>query len=289
MADTELPKREEFGFLDLIAIVSEWWKALVFIPIFIGILVYGTLRTVPTTYSAHAVLNVKPDQIVQLSWPAILDQVIRARTPGAKDDEAVAQIRQDLLDNLKILPLSQTTFYSIDLNGKNEKDITATLTAIIDQFVRHSVPSGNSKAVLESDIQFLEGKLQTLETGRKSEFELADRLSKSDSPNVPFAAITGPPPQIAYLNEISATRGTLAEKKIKLGGLNWDTTVVQKPALIVHRPTTKYLFVTAAMMGAFLVTLLIALALEILPVARVDSSAKKKLSRIRNALSLRKS
>jgi uncharacterized protein involved in exopolysaccharide biosynthesis len=58
-------QREEFSFLDLAVVVAAYWRALLLVPIAVGIVVFGVLWVLPTSYSAQMVLNVKPDRIIR--------------------------------------------------------------------------------------------------------------------------------------------------------------------------------------------------------------------------------
>lgn len=266
MTDTRQPKEaRELGFLDLLAIASGWWKALAIIPTCTAILVYIIFRNMPVSYSAQALISVSPDQIIQISQPTVLDPVVRVRNPNAHDEEAVAQVRRTLLANLKISPVPQTTFYYVVLDaGRTVNEATDTLNEIIGQFIQRSKPSGALKEALEADIQFLEDKFSTLQAGLQSQLELSNKALKSATHVAPPpTTITGPPPQIVYLNEISETRAVLTEKKNRLSGLKWDMNVIQSPALVVNAPVTKTPFAVAAAIGALFLTFLVALAVDV--------------------------
>lgn len=288
-SDSTSPKQgKEFGFLDLAAIAANWWKALVLVPLIAGIAVFGILRVLPITYLAQVLLDARPDQIIQISQPAVLDPVIRARYPDLQDDEAIAQRRRLLLRNFIVNPAPQTAYFYVTLDGgKTPADVVGTLTDIVNQFIRTSAPSGTPRKVLESDVQFLEDRMKELLAG------LHRYDSDAAKPSITAAALpmslAGPPPQIAYLNEINATRDALTQKKNKLKGLDWETNVAQQPTLLIRDPMMKLPMVIAAMLGALVLTFLVGLAAELLRRTRNGRRADRKLTDFAGVFWLQKS
>lgn len=289
MNDLRSPRQsEEFGFLDLAAIASNWWKLLVLISLFAGIGTFGLLRFAPVSYSAQVLLDAKPEQIIQISQPAVIDPVLRARYSDAQDDETLAQRRRALLGSLKIFPAPQTSYFYVTLDGgKTPADVVDTLTAIVNQFLRNTAPSGAPRKALESDIQFLEDRMKELLGGLQRYNDGASKASNALA--APPASLAGPPPQIAYLNEINATRDALAQKKNKLIGLDWETHVPQKPALLIRDPMMKLPLVIAAMVVAFLLTFFVGLLAEILKRMKQGRGTNQRIADANGAFRQQKS
>jgi hypothetical protein len=282
-------RREEFSFLDLAVVVAAFWRPLLLIPIAVGIIVYGILWVLPTSYSAQMVLNVKPDQIVRLSQPSVLDPVITSTNPKATDVETIAYFRRDLLADLTITPIPQTPYYFISLNGRSKppQEVENLLKKILDEFILQSAPRGNVKALLETDIQFIEKALVELSIGRKAQLDIAGQTQKAEQMSPPRND-GSPPPLVAFINEIGTKQATMAREKAELDGSQWETNIVEKPALVLPQARSKVIIAAAAAIAAFILLLSFALLREVFRRLQSNPFNATKFADIKNSVALRR-
>jgi hypothetical protein len=285
---TTVEQREEFSFLDIAVVMAAYWRALLLIPVAAGIAVFGILWVLPTSYSAQMVLNVKPDQIVKLSQPSVLDPVITATNPKARDMESIAYFRRDLLTDLTIAPIPQTPYYFVSLKARSgpAQEVEDMLKKILDEFIRQSAPRGNVKTLLENDILFIEKALVELSIGRKAQLDLAGQ-TKAETMSPPRND-GSPPPLVAFINEIGAKQAMMAREKAELDGSQWETNIVEKPALVLPRARSKLIVAAAAAIVAFILLLLFALLSEVFRRLEANPFNAAKFASLRKSIAMRR-
>lgn len=301
-------EENEVSLLDLLVVVAENIKLLLLGPLVVGVLILGVVFFLPQSYVSQSVLALPmPGQpsnsnqptisistvtvtptpaqataMVVLASPVVLDPVIQSLRLSEGEGSSVELARKALGRQIKITA-SKDGLLRLDVTANSPAQAQAVASAVVDSWLKSTVPSEQERAVLE-------GRLAHAKASLESVNRFMARLTADDVPAAQKTARTGDAGtslvavgelQARYLNEVLSIPR-------QLKGLSRDDVIKQPPTLPTE-PTApkKGLIAVLSTLAAGFVLLLWVFMRQAWRNATQDPQAAPKLARLRAALGLR--
>jgi hypothetical protein len=270
----EAQRVDDFGLLDIALALAKNIKAIVFVPLVLGLIVYGLTSLLPKTYTSVAVLNNQPtpyttktagfDNVtaadVLLRTSGVLDAVaakfnLPGNTPGERRSALDRKISVAKVRNQKAVTLSVTSG-----TPEASRDIARALIEAWLPFLR---PIG-------SDLKTLEDKIKAIDADQE---RLAARIKmfeqQSLNKDTALALVT------LYSQQRDNTRDRL-DVKAQIAGQGFDDVVVSGPTL-PDEGQNKYWFLAPLMTAAsFFVIAISAVVMACRSESNSEAVARKK-------------
>lgn len=283
---------EESGtnLLDLLVLIVENIKLLILGPAIAGLLVFGYGYLIPPRFTSHAILALPaPSPSASLVLPAmptpaqasfaitspfILDSVIQSLNLAT--GHSVQQARMRLLGQIKLTTKDGLLF--LEVNADTPVAAQALAAAMIDAWLKSTVPGASDRADLEARLEYAENSLKylsdVLRSVAKNGADNSRKLSIQGDGGVSAIEV-----QKRYLNEALAIRRVFH-------GLSRDV-VLQMPSLPTEPvKSTTFLSVSLAVLSAEFVLLLWIFLRQSWKQLTLAPSSAGKLARIRHALGI---
>ena len=299
-------EENEVSLLDLLVVVAENLKLLVLGPLVVGVLALGVAFVLPQSYVSQAVLalptavattNQNPSQpqalvftptpaqaAAMMASPLVLDPVIESLKLAESEGRAMGAERSKLTSQVKAV-VGKDGLLRLDVTANTPAQAQAIASAVVDSWLKSTVPSEQERAVLE-------GRLAHAKVSLESVNRFMARLAADDVPAAQKAARTGDAGtslvavgelQARYLNEVLSIPRALK-------GLSRDDVVKQPPTLPTEATAPKKgLIAVLCALAAGFVLLLWVFMRQAWRNATQDPQAAPKLARLRAALGLKQS
>ena len=170
----EQQEQDEISLLDLLLVVAENIKLLVFGPIVAGLLALAIAFALPQKFVSQAILafpSTASASVAQtaamLVSPLVLDPVIDAH--GLAKGRSTQVARNELVDQVKAV-VGKDGLLRLDVTANAAKEAQALSNAIIDSWRKSTVPS-------EQESKDLERRLSVAQNGLKTVTALLERLA----------------------------------------------------------------------------------------------------------------
>ena len=209
----DVGEENEVSLLDLLIVVAENIKLLIFGPLVVGLLALGIAFTAPKSYVSQAIL-VLPGQnstsiptaaqaqaAVMMTSPLVLDSVIESLQ--LFEGRSIDAARKKLSDQVKAT-VGKDGLLRLDVTAETPAQAQTVANAVIDGWLKSTVPSGRDRAILETRLDYAKASLEA--TGRllgrlaaESGASLNKPLSRGEA-SAPIVSVGEL--QARYLNEV---------------------------------------------------------------------------------------
>ncbi|MEX2150239.1 MAG: hypothetical protein WD793_08480 [Steroidobacteraceae bacterium] len=269
----------ELTLLDLVVAVAENLKLLIFLPVVVGLLAWGVGHTLPQSFLSQAILVVPPSTgsyATTLGSPLVLDPVIESLNLSAGTTPQAARAR--LAKQIKT-SVGKDGLLHLDVTANTPTEAQSIANAVIDAWLKSTVPGGQARSNLEKRLDFARISLASVR-------QLLDRVAAEGKGGLNRSLTHGE--SGALLVAIGGLRDHLlddvlnAERALK--GLTRDV-VVLPPTLPTDpvAPQKRVIAVVAALCSGF-VLLLWVLMRQAWANAAQDPRVAEKQAKLRAAL-----
>ena len=275
----ELDREEnEVSLLDVLIVVAENLKLLIVGPVVVGLMALAIGFTLPKIFTSQAVLSIPlPAQAaVMMVSPVVLDPIIGASSlPPAQTIDAA---RRKLASQIKTV-VGKEGLLRLDVSADTPAGAQKLANAVIDSWLKSTVPSLQDRADLEVRLEYAKVSLESVR-------RLIDRLAVDGPASLAKPVTRGDVgSSVVALGELqSRYLGDTLSIPRQLRGLTRDV-VVQPPTLPTEAtsPKKSLMAVLAALAGGFALLIWVFVR-QAWKTAAQDSQLLEKTSRLRKAL-----
>jgi Chain length determinant protein len=262
MQDKKITQNEsEVSLLDLLTVIAENLKLLLLGPLLVGLLAYGICFLVPQTYTSEAILalptpnpatpaaaSTAAQAAAMMASPLVLDPVIESlKLAGGK---TIHMARKDLTKQVQAT-VGKDGLLRLNTSAETPQVAQGIGNAIIDAWLKSTVPGKEERADLEKRLEFAKVALDSVEQMLKRlTTEGASELNKPLTRGEAGTAIVAVGElQARYLNEVLTLPRTMK-------GLSHDV-VKQAPTIPTEAvaPRKVWIAVLAALASGILLLL----------------------------------
>lgn len=281
--DTE---EKEISLLDMLLVVAENLKLLIFWPVLVGLLALAIAYAVPQSYTSQAILALPapmamptptPTQAAAMMVsPVVLDPAIVALQLSA--GRPIEEVRKELVQQIKAT-VGKDGLLRLDVSANTPQEAQARASAIIDSWLKSTVPGEQDRADLEKRLAYARGALVAV--NRLLERLTAEGATHLNQPLTRGEAGTSLMAvgelQARYFAEVQTIPRTLQ-------GLTTD--VVKQPPTLPTEPAApkKTLIAVLAALGGGFALLLWVFMRQAWKSAAQDPQAAEKQARLRAAM-----
>jgi uncharacterized protein involved in exopolysaccharide biosynthesis len=229
-------EEKEVGLIDLLLVVAENIKLLVFVPIVVGLLALGIGYTLPQSFTSQAILALPtplatptptptptPTQAaVMMVSPTVLDPVIEAL--NLTKGQPIQVTRAGLINQIKPI-VGKDGLLRLDVTAPTSVEAQLLANTVIDTWLKSTVPGKQDRADLEQRLAYAKTSLASMQ-------RVLDRLTEEGASylNKPFTRGEAGT-SIVAVGELQARYFTeVLNIPRSLHGLSRDV-VVQSPTL----------------------------------------------------------
>lgn len=165
---------QDAGLLDLVVIVAESWRLLIFVPLLVAIITAGILLLLPREYESRALLRLGPAAPLLLSQSVLAPVIERLglREELAPDlDESI----EALADRMWAGPFRDSDLTSVRLRWEDPKQAQVILSEVIKETFQQARPRDGERADLEENLADINAALEQLQ-------EFQQKLSSPAAP-----------------------------------------------------------------------------------------------------------
>jgi hypothetical protein len=234
--------QDSFGLLDLLVLIAQDLRLLIGLPIAVGVVAYAATFLIPHGYVSHAILALPADLSVAngltpavptsqtpvqaaalMVSPVVLDPVIDSL--GFANDRPVPVVRMSLAEDVDA-KVGTDGFLHLSVTRKDPAESLAISNAIIDGWLKTTVPVESERKELAERLAFSRESLQSVEQSLKELTSKGGASLDKSKPSIEAGVmiVTLGQLQAKYLNDV------LFLPKL-MGGLSRDV-VRQAPALV---------------------------------------------------------
>jgi uncharacterized protein involved in exopolysaccharide biosynthesis len=276
-------KDGEVSLLDLLVVVAENLKLLILGPLLVGLLALGVGFALPQSYTSQAILALPmptPTQAAAMMVsPVVLDPAIVALQLSA--GRPIEEARKELVRQIKAT-VGKDGLLRLDVSANTPTQAQAIANAVIDSWLKSTVPGEQDRADLEKRLAYARGALAAV--NRLLERLTAEGAAHLNQPLTRGEAGTSLMAvgelQARYFAEVQTIPRTLQ-------GLSRD--VVKQPPTLPTEPVApkKSLMAVLAALGSGFALLLFVFIRSAWKSAAQDPQAAPKLARLRAVLGLK--
>jgi uncharacterized protein involved in exopolysaccharide biosynthesis len=276
-------KDGEVSLLDLLVVVAENLKLLILGPLLVGLLALGVGFALPQSYTSQAILALPmptPTQAAAMMVsPVVLDPAIVALQLSA--GRPIEEARKELVRQIKAT-VGKDGLLRLDVSANTPTQAQAIANAVIDSWLKSTVPGEQDRADLEKRLAYARGALAAV--NRLLERLTAEGAAHLNQPLTRGEAGTSLMAvgelQARYFAEVQTIPRTLQ-------GLSRD--VVKQPPTLPTEPVApkKSLMAVLAALGSGFALLLFVFIRSAWKSAAQDPQAAPKLARQRALLGLK--
>ena len=198
----DIEEENEVSFLDLLVVVAENLKLLILGPLAAGLLALGIGFSMPQSYVSHAILALKaPAQAASMMVsPMVLDPVIESLKLSKGLSIEVA--RKALAKDVKAA-VSKDGLLLLDVTARTPIEAQTIANAVIDSWLKSTVPSADERADMEKRLAFAKSALDaTVRLVGALTVKGGAGLNKLDPPEAEFLIAALGELQAPYLSEV---------------------------------------------------------------------------------------
>ncbi len=247
---------DEISLLDLLVVVADNLKLLIVGPLLIGLLALGGAYLLPQKYTSQAILALPtptptptPQQAAALLVsPLVLDPVIASLQLTEGDSIEVARLR--VAGQIKPV-VGKDNLLRLDVTAPTSQNAQALANAVIDTWLKSTVPGEKYRADLEKRLSYANASLEAvtrlitrLDAGGGSYLSQPQTRGEAGTTLVALGEL-----QARYLNEVLSIPR-------ELEGLSRD--VVKQPPTLPTEPASNkkaLIAIGAALAGGFMLLL----------------------------------
>ena len=275
-------EEKEISLLDLLVVVAENLKLLIFGPIVVGLLALGISYTLPQSFTSQAILalptptQAQAQAAAMMVSPLVLDPVIKSLNLSGGRSIQVA--RMGLANQIKAA-VGKDGLLRLDVTANTPLEAQTLANAVIDTWLKSTAPGEQDRADLEKRLAYAKTSLESVR-------RLLDRLTSDGTAYLGKPLTLGEAGtslvavgelQARYLAEVLAIPRTLQ-------GLSRD--VVAQPPTLPTEPVSakKSLTAVLAALGSGFALLLWVFVRQAWKNAAQDPEAAEKQAKLRVAM-----
>lgn len=267
----------QVSLLDLLLVVAENIKLLVFGPLIIGFLALLTTFALPQSFTSQAILVSAPAQAVaMMKSPLVLDPVIK--TLNLADGISIEGARAKLGGEIKAV-IGKDALLRLDVSAKTPAEAQKNANLIIEAYLKSTSPGELDRADLEKRLSYAKSSLESVR-------KLIDRITSDGSGLLNKPITLGEAgTSIVALGELqSRYLGEVLSIPRTLQGLSRDS-VIQPPTLPTEAVAPKKITIAviAALASGFALLLWVFMR-KAWANTQQDPMTAKKQARLRAAL-----
>lgn len=287
MTDTQVPQthayeEDEISLLDILVILAESWKLLVFGPVVVGLLVGALSFLWPKTYESVAVVRLSEQELGLLNSAPVLDPLIAkfdllADAGGVQDDarDALAKKIVSKVDK-------KTGLATITVAARTPEQAKAMADAALESLFKELLPKGKNKDQIEKAIRanelLIAGNTDAVEQLRKQIGRVGQGDSNFDAVMKHYAVLN------AEVMKKELENFELRESLVEKG----DEAYVQRPNLPQRTVSSKrsMALLLAVLLSGFALLMFVFMR-KAWQQANVEAESAEKIKRIKAALGMR--
>ena len=275
--DLNYPQAREVSLLDLLLVLAENIKLLVFGPLLFGLVALAIGFALPQSFTSQAILAAAPAQAVSMMVsPVVLDPVIQTLNLSAGN--SIEGARAKLSSQIKVT-MGKDTLLRLDVTAGSPAEAHRLANLVIDAYFKSTIPG-------ELDRVDLERKLAYAKVSLTSVRYLIDRITSGRSGLLNKPLTLGEAgTSVVALGELQARYlGDVLSIPRTLQGLSRDV-LIQPPTLptVAVGPKKSLIAVLAALAGGFGLLLWVFVRKAWVTAAQ-DPQGAEKQARLRVAL-----
>lgn len=271
---------DEISLLDILVILAESWKLLVFGPLLVGVLAGALSFLWPKTFESVAILRISEEQAALFYSASVLDPLIAKfdllQDAGGIQDDA----RAALIKRLVITADKKTKLTTLTAKATSPEVAQALAKDAINLLFVELLPKGSEKAVIEKTIAI---NLQAISVADDGIEAIQRSLKKGQlSDLVQESAIKN----LATINSDIAIRSLENAKLAQQLQVRGAEVYVQEPSFPQRKSGPKHgIAALAAALAAGFVLLLFVFLRKAWQSAAQDARSASKLAQIKSSLS----
>lgn len=287
MMDSAAPHMEddELDLLDLLIVIAENLKLLIFAPLLVGLMALGIAFVIPQTFESQSMLNAsKPGLNVP---PQILASLINstdtmaavAQATQFEPDTSLERRIKNLAERIQVSVGKQDQLVTLKTQAETPETAQALNLAIWKYVLPLTIPRNADMERLKAQLQ---SEKERLSAGEQLEMETTKALSNPANNAEGTARLYG-----ELLTANSNRLRTIATLEAQMEGLTMDNLIQQATLPEVPIKPNKGLIAIAATLAAGFLVLLFIFVRHALSNARRDPEQAAKVQRLRQALHLK--
>ena len=283
-------EENEVSLLDLLVVVTQNLKLLILGPVLLGLLALGIGFALPQTFISQSILALPtvttptptptPVQATAMMVsPIVLDPVIESL--NLSKGQPVQAVRTELASQIKAT-VGKDGLLRLDVSADAPLEAQAIANAVIDSWLKNTVPGEQDRADLEKRLAYAKGALASVN-------RLLERLTSEGSANLNQPLTRGEAgTSIVAVGELQARYfSEVLTIPRALQGLSRDV-VKQPPTLPIHPAAPKKgLIAVLAALGSGFALLLWVFMRQAWKNAAQDPQAADKQAKLRAAMGLK--
>ncbi len=159
---------DEISLLDILVILAESWKLLVFGPLIAGVLAGGLSLLLPKTFESVAIVRLTEEEAALLHAAPVLDPLIEKFGLLADSGGIVDDARQSLKSRLTYAVDKKTKLTTITTKGRTPDAAQALGSSAITLLLKELQIKGQEKILLEKTIAINVRAIETAEDAMES-------------------------------------------------------------------------------------------------------------------------
>ena len=293
--DEEVSKDGEGSALDLLVAIAENLRLLILGPIIAGLMALGIAYIVPQSFTSQAILAMPmqmptqsqtlpatptPNQVAAMMVsPIVLDSVIESLKLSSGASIQVARMR--LASQIKST-VGKDALLRLDVTANTPLDAQAIANAVIDTWLKSTVPGKQDRADLEKRLEFAKASLDSVN-------RLLERLTTDSGAKLTGALVRGEDgTTIVAMGELQTRYlGDVLNIPRALRGVSRDV-VVQPPTLPTEpvAPKKGLIAILTVLCSGILLTIWVFMR-QTWKIAAQDPAIAAKQARLRAAIGFR--
>jgi capsular polysaccharide biosynthesis protein len=274
-------QEDEVSLLDILLIMAEAWRILIFGPIIAGVLAGGLSYLWPKTYQSIAIVRTTEENVAQIYSPTVLDTIIGELKMIPDRGANMENIREALKVNLKYVSDNKTKLITIMARAQTPEDAHTLLSSAMKAWLQEFEKSGREKDKLKRIIDINNKTIDNLQDLLES---MSRKLKREDSIQIKEQAIRN---YAFFINEINRLEKENEELKNKINPIDVEVVVkapvIQQQKILPNRSTV----VLYAMFASFFLILIYIFIRKAWISSLKNTETAKKIAGIKSAFTLK--
>lgn len=154
MSEQTIPTYEsdEISMLDILLVLAESWKLLVFGPLIAGVLAGGLSFLSPKTFESVAVVRLAEEEVALLHVASVLDPLIEKFGLLEDSDGILEDARESLKARIVYAVDKKTKLVTVAFKGQAPDAAQKLGRAAMDELLVELLPKGKDKEAIEQEI-----------------------------------------------------------------------------------------------------------------------------------------
>lgn len=278
----QIHEQDEISLLDILVILAEYWRLLVFGPLVAGVLVGGLSFLRPKVYESVAILRLNEEESALINAAPVLDNLIEKFGYLQDADNNKEEARNRLKKDLTFSYEKRTKLTTITVKAAKPEKAESLGTAVIDALLLELQIKGQEKAFLEKVIAINMDAIATADNAIEFIKRSSNKGTLSD-----LAQESAIKKLDSIISDAAKRKLEIEEAKLKLEPRGAEI-FVQKPSLPQREIAPKHSFmVLLGILASGFMLLVFVFSRSALRSAAKDQDSAAKLRLIKSYLGFR--